>query len=86
MTQRDRLWKVAGAVLIAVACAACLMLDRSPLMVMFFFVALFGLPLMIHGKRVMQVFHAERRGHHRTASAVDAARWRRREQNEDARP
>jgi hypothetical protein len=83
VTHRDLAWKATGVALFAGACTACLMLDRSPLMVPLFIVALLGLPLMIHGKRVAQVFRAERRGHYHTATAVHAARVRRRGQNSD---
>nr|WP_246617250.1 hypothetical protein [Sphingomonas yunnanensis] len=65
------------------ACTACLLLDRSPLMMPLFVVALLGLPLMIHGKRVAQVLRAERRGHALTAGALHAARLRARGQNGD---
>lgn len=83
MTRRDLAWRLGGVALTAGACTACLLLDRSPLMVPLFVVALLGLPLMVHGKRVPQVLRAERRGHALTAGAVHAARLRARGQNRD---
>ena len=44
---------------------------------------LLGLPLMIHGKRVGQMFRAERRGHSHTVDVVHTARVRRRGQGVD---
>ena len=52
--------------------------DGSPLMIVVFPLALLGLPLMIHGKRVGQMVRAERRGHRHTIDVVHAARMRRR--------
>lgn len=83
MTRRDHAWRLGGLALTVGACTACLSLDRSPLMVPLFVVALLGLPLMLHGKRVAQVLRAERRGHALTAGAVHAARLRARGQNSD---
>lgn len=72
MTRRDLAWRLSGVVLTAGACTACLLLDRSPLMVPLFDLALLGLPLMVHGKHVAQVLRAERHGHALTAAAVHA--------------
>ena len=83
MTRRNLQWKVGGFALTAVSCAMCLALDSSPLMIVFFLLALLGLPLMIHGKRVGQLFRAERHGHCHTADVVHAARIRRRAQDAD---
>lgn len=52
MTRRDLQWKAGGFALMAVSCALCMAVDGSPLMLLFFPLALLGLPLMIHGKRV----------------------------------
>ncbi len=83
MTRRNLQWKSAGLALTVASCAVCVGLDGSPLMVLVFPLALLGLPLMIHGKRVGQIVRAERRGHSRTVSAVHAARVRRRGQGGD---
>jgi hypothetical protein len=83
MTRRDLQWKVGGFALTAFSCAMCLALDAPLLVVLFFSLALLGLPLMIHGKRVGQLLRAERRGHCHTADAVHAARVRLRGQNAD---
>ncbi len=80
MTRRDLQWKASGIALTGGSCAMCLLLDSSPLTILFFLTALLGLPMMIHGKRVGQLFRAERRGHCHTAEAVHAARVRRRDQ------
>lgn len=76
MTRRDLQWKAGGFALTAGSCAICLVLGASPLIILFFPLALLGLPLMIHGKRVGQVLRAESRGHCETASVVHAARVR----------
>ncbi|MFV0623389.1 hypothetical protein ACBY01_05155 [Sphingomonas sp. ac-8] len=78
MTRRDLAWRGAGLALTATACAICVAVGGSPLMVLFFPLVFLGLPLMLHGKRVAQSFRAERRGHCHTAGAVHAARVRRR--------
>lgn len=83
MTRRDIQWKVGGLALTAASCALCIAWDSSPLMIIFFVSALLGLPLMIHGKRVGQMFRAERRGHCHTADVVHAAQVRRRGQGVD---
>lgn len=83
MTRRDLQWKLGGTALLAFSCAMCLVLDRSPAMIVFLPLALLGLPLMIHGKRVGQVLRAEHRGHAFTKDAVHAARLRRRGQGDD---
>jgi hypothetical protein len=83
MTRRDLQWKVGGFALTAVSCAICMALDASPLMIVFFPLALLGLPLMIHGKRVGQVLRAEKRGHSGTVDVVHAARIRSRRQGTD---
>jgi len=66
MTRRDLQWKAGGFALTAISCALCAAVDGSPVMVIFFPLAFLGLPLMIHGKRVGQMFRAERRGHSHT--------------------
>ena len=78
MTRRDLRWKAGGLALTATACALCGAVDGSPLMIVFFPLALLGLPLMTHGKRVGQMVRAERRGHRHTIDVVHAARMRRR--------
>ena len=83
MTRRDLQWKAGGFALLTVSCGICVVLDDSPAMIIFFPLALLGLPLMIHGKRVGQMCRAERRGHCHTANAVHAARVRRRGQGND---
>lgn len=83
MTRRDLRWKAGGFALLASSCAMCLLLDGSPALIVFFPLALLGLPLMIHGKRVGQVLQAERKGHSHTVEAVHAARVRRRGQDDD---
>lgn len=83
MTRRDLQWRCGGLALTAFSCTMCLTVDSSPLVVLFFPLALLGLPLMIHGKRVRQLLRAERRGHGHTAGVVHAARLRLRGQNAD---
>ncbi|WP_203309689.1 hypothetical protein [Sphingomonas beigongshangi] len=83
MTRRDLQWKAGGFLLLSASCAMCLALDGSFAMIIFFPLALLGLPLMIHGKRVGQLLRAERRGHGHTADVVHRARLRRRGQGED---
>ena len=83
MTRRDLRWKLVGVALTAAGCALLLVLDRSPLMIAVFPLAFAGLPLMIHGKRVGQMFRAERRGHSHTVDVVHTARVRRRGQGVD---
>jgi hypothetical protein len=77
MTCRDLRWKAGGLALTGLACTLCLVLDTSPWQMLLFPLALLGLPLMIHGKRVGQMVRAERRGHAHTADLVHAARLRR---------
>lgn len=76
MTRRDLQWRAGGFALTAASCCAGLAIDGSPATIIFFPLALLGLPLMIHGKRVGQMFRAERRGHCHTAEVVHAARVR----------
>jgi hypothetical protein len=83
MTRRDLQWKAGGFALLATSCAICVALDGSPAMIVFLPLALLGLPLMIHGKRVGQVLRAERRGHYHTRDVIHAARVRRRGQGDD---
>ncbi|MCC2975618.1 hypothetical protein LK533_02880 [Sphingomonas sp. PL-96] len=78
MTARDLRWKAAGFALTATACGTGLVLDDARLSILLLPLALSGLPLMIHGKRVAQRLRAERRGHPYSAEAVHAARLRRR--------
>jgi len=77
MTRRDLQWRLGGIALTGGSCVLCLALDSSPLTIAFFLLALLGMPLMIHGKRVGQLFRAERRGHCNTANAIHTARARR---------
>lgn len=77
MTRRDMLWRGAGAALSSGACAASLLLDGSPLMIVFFPLAILGLVLVINGKKVATALRAERRGHYHTAEVVHAERLRR---------
>jgi hypothetical protein len=74
MTRRDLQWKAGGFALLASSCGMCFALDGSPAMIVFFPLALLGLPLMLR---------AERRGHSHTADVVHAARVRRRGQTDD---
>jgi hypothetical protein len=74
MTRRDARWRAAGAMLGSGACAASVMLDGSPLMIVLFPLALLGLVLTINGKRVVTALRAERRGHGHTAAAIHARR------------
>jgi len=83
MTRRDLQWKGGGFALTAISCALCVAADGSPFTIAFFPLALLGLPLMLHGKRVGQMFRAERRGHGHTVDVVHAARVRRRGQGTD---
>ncbi|MCP8890403.1 hypothetical protein [Sphingomonas faeni] len=83
MTRRDLRWKAGGFALTAVSCAICVGREGSPLTIVLFLLALLGLPLMIYGKRVGQMFRAERRGHSHTVDVVHAARVRRRGQGTD---
>ncbi|MBB4617273.1 hypothetical protein [Sphingomonas abaci] len=78
MTRRDLQWRAGGFALLASSCAMGLALDGSSAIILFFPLALLGLPLLIHGKRVGQLLRAERRGHGHTADIVHAARVRRR--------
>lgn len=83
MTRRDLQWKAGGFALLSLSCGMCIAVGHSPLMILFFPLALLGLPLMIHGKRVGQLLRAERRGHSRTAVVVHDAHLRGRQQNSD---
>jgi hypothetical protein len=83
MTRRDLQWRAGGFALLSASCAMCLALEGSPLMIIFFPLALLGLPLMIHGKRVAQLLRAERRGHTHTVDAIHTARTRARGQGPD---
>ena len=83
MTGRDLQWRAGGFALLASSCAMALIFDGSPAIIIFFPLALLGLPLMIHGKRVGQMFRAERRGHSHTVDVVHTARVRRRGQGVD---
>lgn len=77
MTRRDAVWRGAGVALSGGACAASLLLDGSPLMIIFFPLALLGLVLVINGKKVATALRAERRGHYHTAEVIHAQRIRR---------
>ncbi len=76
MTWRDGRWRVGGALLTGGASALCLMLDGSALAVALLPPALFGVPLVVHGRRVGQAVRAQVRGHAGTAMAIHAARLR----------
>ena len=78
MTRRDLGWRAAGAILGGGGCVGGL-LDRSdsPLTLLYFLAALFGVVLMVNGKRVSTVWKAERRGHGDMAGAIQARRLRR---------
>ncbi|SOB88149.1 hypothetical protein SAMN06297144_3293 [Sphingomonas guangdongensis] len=77
MTLRDLRWRLGGSALTAASCLVALALDMGVATVPLFLLALLGLPLMIHGKRLAQLFRAERGGHCHTADVVHAARLRR---------
>lgn len=83
MTKRDLTWRAAGAMLSLGACAAALMMDSSPLILMLFPLVLFGLTLTINGKRVAVAWRAERRGHVNTATVIHAQRIRRHRRRAD---
>jgi hypothetical protein len=83
MKKRDLTWRVAGAVLSLGACAAALTMDGSPLILLLFPLVLFGLTLMINGKRVAVAWRAERRGHFNTATVIHAERIRRHRRRAD---
>jgi hypothetical protein len=83
MTRRDLQWKAGGFALTALSCALGTAVDGSPLTIVFFPLALLGLPLMIYGKRVGQMLRAERRGHSHTVDVIHSARVRRRGQGSD---
>lgn len=83
MTRRDLKWRAGGFALLASSCGMGLMLDGSPALIVLFPLALLGLPLMIHGKRVGQLLQVERRGHSHTVEVVHAARVRRRARADD---
>lgn len=86
MTGRDLVWRTAGACLFVGGCAASTIArDGSPLVVLYFLVAILGIVLVLNGKRVAVVIQAERRGHCNTAAAIHAARVRRRHRSGDPR-
>ncbi|MET3435593.1 hypothetical protein [Sphingomonas sp. 1185] len=74
---RDRAWRAMGALLCGGACVAAMGLGEAPLAIPFFPLALLGLVLMTHGKRVATALRAERRGHGHTADVIHAERIRR---------
>ncbi|MDR6146774.1 hypothetical protein QE363_002567 [Sphingomonas sp. SORGH_AS870] len=74
---RDRAWRAMGALLCGGSCAAAIGLGEAPLAIPFFPIALLGLLLMTHGKRVATALRAERRGHGHTADVIHAERIRR---------
>jgi hypothetical protein len=78
MNRRDLSWRFAGFVVSAAASYGCVVTNGAPLTAVFFPFVFVGIPLMMHGKRVGQVFRAERAGHSHTAKVVHAARRRRR--------
>lgn len=77
MTRRDLGWRAAGAVLSIGGCTASLLDRAGPLTLLYFLMALFGLVLMVNGKRVAVAWKAERSGHCDTASVIRAERVRR---------
>jgi len=77
ITRRDRAWRAMGALLCGGSCAAAMGLGEAPLAIPFFPLALLGLVLMTHGKRVATALRAERRGHGHTADVIHAERIRR---------
>lgn len=78
MTRRDRGWRAAGLLLSVGGCVAGLVdHDGSPLTLVYLLVALFGIVLMLNGKRVAIAWKAERRGHGDMAAAIQARRLRR---------
>lgn len=78
MTKRDLGWRGAGLMLTACACAlGVLDRDGSPLTLLYFLAAIFGIVLMLNGKRVAVAWKAERRGHGDMAGAIQARRLRR---------
>jgi uncharacterized membrane protein YfcA len=81
--KRDSLWRSAGAVLCIAAGGVALSADSAPLVVLLFLVVLFGLTLVINGKRVAIAVQAERRGHPHTAEIIHARRIRRFRRNID---
>jgi uncharacterized membrane protein YfcA len=83
VTKRDALWRSAGAVLCIAAGGVALSADSAPLIVLLFLVILFGLTLVINGKRVAIAVQAERRGHPHTAEIIHARRIRRFRRNID---
>lgn len=85
MTRRDRLWRVAGVVLIGSGCAAAAIdTGGSPLTLLFFLMAILGIVLASNGKRVAILWQAERRGHCDTVSVIHAQRVRRRDRKGEA--
>jgi hypothetical protein len=82
MTPRDLRWRAAGVALLGSACAFGAALGGSSATLVLLPVALLGLPLMVHGKRVGQALRAERHGHGRTAGVVHAAHIRCRGQDD----
>jgi len=76
MTRRDLKWRLGGFFLFSGGGASCLALDGAPVSLLIYPLALLGLPLMIHGKRVGQVLGALRHDHDSTIDALHAARSR----------
>ncbi|MBB3912612.1 hypothetical protein [Sphingomonas desiccabilis] len=84
MTGRDLRWRAAGLLVSAAACAGTFFhRDGSPLTIVSFLLAIVGIVLMLHGKRVAVALRAERRGHCQTAAAIHTQRMRRQERRPD---
>lgn len=78
MTRRDVRWRSAGVMLGVGSCIAGLLdRDGSPRTLFYFLAAIFGVVLMLNGKRVAVAWQAERRGHGDMAGAIHAQRLRR---------
>ena len=82
MTRHDRVWRHRASFFYRGcggigSCAAAMGLGEAPLAIPFFPLALLGLVLMTHGKRVATALRAERRGHGLTADVIHAERIRR---------
>lgn len=83
MTRRDILWRGVGVAISVGACSVALVTDGSPLAILVLPIALIGLTLIIHGKRVATTLRAEHRGHCCTAAVIHAERLRRHSRRSD---
>lgn len=78
MTRIDVAWRAAGLAAIGAGCMASLLdRDGSPRAILYFLLCIFGLVLLVSGKRVGIALKAERRGHCDTATVIHAERVRR---------